>query len=519
MNHDYDQLPPGAGDAGLVTRQRNFHFHKTRRDIAAPLFRQRKIAMLIFIGVFAGAVLTALFTPRKYQAEMKIFVNRDRADAVVTPNASTAAVPVASVSQEDLNSEVELLTSRDLLATVVEKCGLISTSNSSWASLWDKIDGQDSPQGRLAESEEALRNSLTVEPLQKTTMIRVAYSSRDPRLAAHVLQTLATLYQEKHAAVHRPTGSFDFFEQQAARYQKQLSAAEARRLAFDREQGIVAPAMAQKLALEELTKFRAEQQQYAEEAYAAAARIQELRSEERTAPKRQTTEMRQTGNAELLAQLRGTLLTLRLKHTDMLVKYAPSYPPVKDVETQISETEKAIAAAEKSPVSEVTTDRVPAQDWITTDIAKARADRAEFAAEAASARRMVRDYQALVLHLDQVNLAEENLNRAAKNAEDNYLLYLRKREEARISDALDARRIVNVSIAEAPTTPALPTEHLGWILIGGFFTAGIAGIGVAYAVDQMDSSFRTPDELNRYLELKVLAAIPQNTSIEKKLKR
>ncbi len=517
MSYDYDSLPAGAENASLAARRRTSYPHKTWRDIAAPLFRQRKTAILIFIGVFAGAVLTALFTPRKYEAEMKILVNRDRADAVVTPDASTAAAPVTSVSQEDLNSEVELLTSRDLLTQVVEECGLVQMSNSGWARFWRKIDGDDSPEGRLAESEEALRDSLTVEPLQKTTMIRVAYSSRDPRLAARVLQTLATLYQKKHAAVHSPAGSFGFFEQQTAYYKEQLADAEARRIAFDREQGIVAPAMAQQLALEELTKFRAEQQQYTTEADAAAARIEELRSEEKTAPKRQTTEIRQTGNAELLAQLRSTLLTLRLKHTDMLVKYAPSYPPVKDVETQISETEKAIAAAEQSPVSQVTTDRVPAQDWIATDIAKARADRAEFAAKAASAGRMVRIYQALALHLDQVNATEEDLQRAVKNAEDNYLLYLRKREEARISDALDARRIVNVSIAEAPMAPALPTEHLAWILMGGFFTAGIAGIGAAYAVDQMDSSFRTPDELNRYLELKVLAAIPESTSVKNRL--
>ena len=54
-----------------------------------------------------------------------------------------------------------------------------------------------------------------------------------------------------------------------------------------------------------------------------------------------------------------------------------------------------------------------------------------------------------------------------KTAEDNYLLYLRKREEARISDALDGKKIVNVTIAEAATVPVLPSFHLGWILIGG----------------------------------------------------
>jgi len=48
--------------------------------------------------------------------------------------------------------------------------------------------------------------------------------------------------------------------------------------------------------------------------------------------------------------------------------------------------------------------------------------------------------------------------RSAKLAEDNCLLYSRKQEEAQIQDALDQRRIVNVSIAEQPTVPALPSS-------------------------------------------------------------
>ena len=500
------------GDVTLVPQERSSAFQKTWRDIAAPLFRQRRLALLVFVGVFCGAILTALLMPRKYQAEMKIFVNRDRADTVITPDVATTIAPVPAVSQEDLNSEVELLTSRDLLDQVVVICGLEQQSNSWWRRISDRVSGPESQAKRLAESEKTLRNALTVEPLQKTTVIRVAYSARDPRGAARVLQSLAGLYQEKHAAVHRPAGSFHFFEQETSRYSNELARAEARLTAFDRQERVAAPTVERQLALEQISKFRAEQQEDESEANAAAARVRELRAEADSAPKRQTTEMRQTGNAQLLAELRSTLLTLELKHSDMLVKYAPSYPPVKDVETQISETQKVIEAAEQSPVSEVTTDRVPAQDWIATEIAKAEADRAQYGAQAASLERTARHYQAEAQRLDQVSAAEADLTRAVKTAEDNYLLYLRKREEARISDALDERRIVNVSMAESPAVPAFPIEPLGWILVGGAFTAGAAGIGAAYAADRMDSSFRTPDELNRYLEVKVLAAVPRSTS-------
>lgn len=499
-------------EVGLLRQNQLIRTRKTLRDAVAPVFRQRKIALLFFLGVLAGVTITALLTPRKYEAEMKIFVNRDRADAVVTPDGATTVAAVPSVSQEDLNSEVELLTSRDLLDKVVLSCGLESPHRSWWARLNRRLFGRDSQAVRLADSERSLRSALTVEPLQKTTVIRVAYSSRDPLLANRVLHKVATLYQEKHAAVHQPTGSFTFFEQQTARYQGLLASAEASQMAFNRDEGTVDPAVEQQLALEHLSQFRAEEQQDVSRVDAAAARIRALRGEEESSPKRQTTEMRETGNAQLLAGLQNTLLSLELKRADMLVKYDPSYPPVKDVQTQITETQKAIQAAERSPISEITTDRVPTQDWIATELAKAEADRAEFAAEAGTMRSTIRYYQATTQRLDKLNRTESDLNRAIKTAQDNYLLYLQKREDARISDALDAQRIVNVAIAEPPAVPALPTEHFGWILIGGLFTAGVSGIGAAYAVDALDSSFRTPEELNRYLELRVLAAIPSNAS-------
>ena len=50
--------------------------------------------------------------------------------------------------------------------------------------------------------------------------------------------------------------------------------------------------------------------------------------------------------------------------------------------------------------------------------------------------------------------------RTAKADEDAYLLYLQKREEARIGDALDQQRILNVAIVEPPVPPALPVHSV-----------------------------------------------------------
>jgi capsular polysaccharide biosynthesis protein len=99
-----------------------------------------------------------------------------------------------------------------------------------------------------------------------------------------------------------------------------------------------------------------------------------------------------------------------------------------------------------------------------------------------------------------------------KEAEENDLLYKQKREEARIGDALDRQRIVNVAIAEAPTVPALPAHfHWALTLLLGFVLACLVSPVVAFTVDYFDPSLRTPDELRDVLQIPVLAALPKET--------
>ena len=95
-----------------------------------------------------------------------------------------------------------------------------------------------------------------------------------------------------------------------------------------------------------------------------------------------------------------------------------------------------------------------------------------------------------------------------KSAEENYLLYGRKQEEARISDALDRTRIANVVVADAPTVPALPTNTgKAQFLILGAIMALFLGAAVTYLLDYLSPYFRTPDEVERALEIPVLASL------------
>jgi uncharacterized protein involved in exopolysaccharide biosynthesis len=102
---------------------------------------------------------------------------------------------------------------------------------------------------------------------------------------------------------------------------------------------------------------------------------------------------------------------------------------------------------------------------------------------------------------------QHDLERVVKSAEENYLLYQRKEEEARISDALDRTRIANVVLAEEPTLPAVPRSRAALVAAALAITL-ILSIACAFVFEFFNPRFRTRDEVWKVLAVPVLAALP-----------
>jgi uncharacterized protein involved in exopolysaccharide biosynthesis len=123
---------------------------------------------------------------------------------------------------------------------------------------------------------------------------------------------------------------------------------------------------------------------------------------------------------------------------------------------------------------------------------------------------VISHYQEQLSAIDTVGATEQDMAREVKEAESNYLLYVQKREEARIGDALDRQRIVNVAIVEAPTVPALPRQSTALTLLLGTLLATMVAPAAAFVRDRFDTSVRTPDELQDALHIPLLAALPKS---------
>jgi uncharacterized protein involved in exopolysaccharide biosynthesis len=486
----------------------------TLRDILAPVFRHKRLVIAVFSSAFLLSILVAWFwAAHYYVASMQVAVEQDRSDPAVTTGENAAVQTSKLITTDQITSEVALLQGLDMLRSVAVTCGL--PDKKSW-SVSDLFLPADPARRRAAEVETAavdLAKALKVEGEKTSHIIDVKYGFLgEPETSACVLQNLSRLYLAKHLQLRRPAGSSEFFAEQTEKYKRQLASDEDRLVGFSQQEGVAAPDilrtnMAQDIANSEASLSQARQAIAADE-----QRIQDVEAQLESTPARTITQQSSNAANALLENLQASLLAAQVKRTQLLLKFDPAYPLVREVDQEIAETQEAIAKAQDMKYVNETTDRDSTHEFLREDLAKTRADLASQQATAKSLVQSILKMKRQMVELDAKAVKQAALIREAKADETSYLLYLSKREQERSSDALDQKRIGDVAIAVPPVVPALPAHSPLLVVLVGFAAAIPISLAVGTIAEYFDPSFRTPTEVADTLGIPVLAAVPRQVA-------
>jgi glycosyltransferase involved in cell wall biosynthesis len=117
----------------------------TLRDLLAVLFRQRRLVLLSFMAIFVSVLGYGVFAP-SYQAHMNVLVRRGRADPLVTPAPTPSPMfQRDEITEEELNSQVELLRDDEILRTVVQSS---EVATAPWYGAGVCVLASDIPENR-----------------------------------------------------------------------------------------------------------------------------------------------------------------------------------------------------------------------------------------------------------------------------------------------------------------------------------------------------------------------------------
>src|SRR2546423_5699489 len=310
------------------------------RDGAAALFRRKWMVLIVFLTVVLGTIAITVLLPDKYESRTKILVKNQRVDVAITPgNTAPSTFSDGEVTENQINSEIELLTSRDLLTQVVSECGLASQSGG----LFSRTLPPESV--RVERAVNQLAKDLNITPVRRANIISISYASNSPQLSAQVLKRLGELYLDKHLKLHHPEGASDFFQNKADEYEAQLKEAERRFTEFQQSNNLVVLAQQKELTLQKAAEAKAKFLESEAAVNEATQRIQRVEQQLAAMPARIITQSRQLPNQYSAERLNTMMVELQTRRAQLLTKFKPNDRLGQEVDEQIRITREGLDKA------------------------------------------------------------------------------------------------------------------------------------------------------------------------------
>jgi uncharacterized protein involved in exopolysaccharide biosynthesis len=494
------------------------------RDFLTIVFKRQRLIVAFFVTTVVVVTLGTFLTAPTYEATASILVKKASAEVPLVPSESSQLI-ISQVTPEDLNSEVAILKSRAAIEDALRSLGV----DESWRDEGPlararRAVSQMLGAPRLSYFDEMvlhLEKQIEVEAVRKSNVLQVSYRHKDPVQAQKVVAALTERYISQRSKLYGSPGATTFFDEETRAAATRLKGAEQALKTYSSEAGVSVlglPGDTQSLAAEKeatLQRLADFEKQLGEARVAVRQQTERVAALERQLaaepPRlRSAARLNQDPTTE---ELEKALVTLQLQRDALIQDYKPTNRRVRDLDEQIRVTQERLAAADSEVASINKTEVNPVHQELKGTLLAARADLTGAHARYASLESQVRAQRQRLDELSQTGLTTDALRREARAAEQAYMLYQKKHEEARISAAMD-KTIVNVSLAqpaELPLRPIAPRKALNLLLALILGVAG--GLGLAFVAEYFDHSFTTGHDLESRLGIPLLGAIPDQDAV------
>lgn len=455
--------------------------------------------MITVLAVLCATGLYIVLIPRKYLSEMDILVQNKRGDEQITPSRINGEITINGVTEEQINSEIQLLTSRGLANEVVSPG-------------WNDHSEEGLNHAQLKAHDKAVENfgkHLSVNMVRKSNVIHVTYAASDPRTATDTLNRLLAAFLKKQQNIAQPPGTSEFFAQKAANYKQLLDQAQQQLAEYQQQNKIVSLPDSEQALDREIndaqTDLRITDAQISELSQQIGSQTARLHS----IPSRQMTEVRTIPNDYSIERLNTMLAELENKRTALLTKFTDNDRLVQEVSRQIADTRSALKKAQQMTSQEHDTDVNPVWQSVTGSIIQNETQRAALKAKHAALTQQIGALQSQLSGVEGSTVAFSTLRQKVTDLENNYQLYVQKRDEAQIADQMNANRLLNVAVAQNPTfsvSPSRPEPLVDAVL--GTFTAMFFASFLIFFAEIGRNTFATAAEVETTLLFPVFAEVP-----------
>ena len=479
------------------------------RDLAYVVFRRKWVILGTLLATFIPATIYTLKIPPVYEAKSDLLVKPGRENIYVSPVGSPEGTHPPTIVQrvaEVINSEIQILKSRVLIRRVIEQIGIekLFPGSLSADSRAAHAEASVPIEGAVAR---ALK-SLSAQRLSDSDVIEVAFRSHDPRIAADFLTKLVDLYLERHVEVYRSGQSYGFFRGQSDQLEEKLRTADRRLSDFKKKYSIVSFDQLKKNTLEQYMAAQAAKNENEAEIISVEEQLARLKEDFTKIAKHRTLSQDESSDPPVISDLKRQLAALELEKARLMYQYKPNNYKVIQNNEAIAKAQEMLEAEEKKFHGSVRTGLSGIYENLEGQILTTEARLIALKSKQPEIEKWLIEYSQELERLGRLAPELQALERAVAVNEQNYRLYLTKFEESRISDAMDAARLVSVSILEPPTAPLGPVGVNRMLnLFLSLCLGGVAGLGLAFLIDYFDQSFKIPEDVQDNLKVPLLGTV------------
>lgn len=473
------------------------------RDYLRVLIKRIWVVLGTLAIIFGATLIASLRATPIYDAVGSIAINKP--DPILANIQNGNNNVDYSDPTTDLDTEVRILKSDLLALQVISQLNLDKLPEfggngiKSSSSLELTTDALQPDSARASALLGAFKGNLRVLLEPNTRIIDIHYRSPNKELAARVVNAVANTYIEQNfkTRFESTMQASDWLSRQLVDLQMKVETSQEKLVKYQKEHQILGIDDKQNITTEKLDELN-------KELTAAESARMEKESVYRLAESGDTDSAASIAagmaNGEgkafvatsgLLDKLQAQKADLKIQAAQLNTQFGPAYPKIAQLNNQLQEIDIQIQSEMKKATSRLRGDYLAA----------------------------LQREQMLSAALEQQKQQENKMNESAieysflkRDFETNRTLYeglLQKLKEAGVTAGLRSNNIREVDIARTPGSPAEPNipRNLGFAFVLGL----TSGVGLAFLLEGIDNTVRTPEQAQAISGLASLGMIPMGS--------
>ena len=472
------------------------------RNYYRVLIKRKWLILAVLVSITVVVALQTFGATPIYRSTAKVRIDPEASN--VLPYKDMMEAPESYlVTETYLQTQYKIFGSRALARRVIETLhladdpifntapieGVLTQTISSVRSFVSTVSSPGS-ESDLGEPVEAIRridrfvDSLDVSPVRGSRIVEVSYRSHVPEFAPRVVNALVEEFIEmnfesKYDATVRAT---DFLQKELEELKIEVERSEEELTRYARRHGILNIDERENVVVQKLADLNQEMTRVQTDLIAKTAHysIVEAATVEN---------FPQSLKNQTIIGLEKRLFQLEQDLASLSTRFGPEWPEIKKTREEASKVEKQLLQEKESTIREAR---------IQYEVAR---EHHQMLAEAFEQQKQL---------ANQLNEDSIQYNILAREVESNKQLYeglLQRLKEAGVSAGLKSSNIQVVDRGEVPYEIYRPRRALNLAL--GLVIGLMLGVGMAFVIEYLDNTLKTPDQVEAFLAIPSLGVIPR----------